>query len=199
MQANRHIGRNDPNSVKEWIRTCMPRNPSGERSLLVQDSFRAHLTESVKEALQRQNIDVAVIPGGLAPVLQPLEKCLNKPFIENMRREYLSWMITSPFEFNPAGKRKVASRNLFLRWIKQFWRKIAEEMVKKSFLTCGISNALDGTEDNAICEEEPDRQKMRWMKNLIRKAKMSHKPTPSIVQFTTKNKRLLQEPPHIKS
>lgn len=66
-------------------------------------------------------------------------------------------MITSPFEFNPPGKRKVASRNLFLRWIKQFWRKIAEEMVKKSFLTCGISNALDGTEDNAICEEEPDR------------------------------------------
>ena len=29
-------------------------------------------------------------------------------------------------------------------------------MVRKSFLTSSISNALDSTEDNAIYEEEPD-------------------------------------------
>ena len=142
--------------MKEWIRTCMPRNPTGERSLLVWDSFRAHLTESVKEALQWRSIDVAVIPGGLTPVLQPFDKCLNKPFKENIRRKYLSWMVTGPFEFTPAGKKKAPSRNLVLRWIKQSWREIPEEMVRKSFLTCGISNALDGTEDDAIYEEEQD-------------------------------------------
>ena len=43
---------------------------------------------------------------------------------------------------------------IVLRWIKQSWREIPEEMVRKSFLTCGISNALDGTEDDAIYEEE---------------------------------------------
>ena len=132
----------------------MPRNPTGERSLLVWDSFRAHLTESVKEALQRRSIDVAVISGGLTPVLQPLDKCLKKPFKENMRRKCLSWMVTGPFEFTPAGKKKAPSRNLVLRWIKQSWSEIPEEMVRKSFLTCGISNALDGTEDDAIYEEE---------------------------------------------
>ena len=31
-----------------------------------------------------------------------------------------------------------------------------EEMVRKSFLTSSISNALDSTEGNAIYEEEPD-------------------------------------------
>ena len=71
-----------------------------------------------------------------------------------MRRKYLSWMVTGPFEFTPAGKKKAPSRNLVLRWIKQSWREIPEEMVRKSFLTCGISNALDGTEDDAIYEEE---------------------------------------------
>ena len=30
--------------VKEWIRTCLPRNPDNEWSLLVWDSFRAHFT-----------------------------------------------------------------------------------------------------------------------------------------------------------
>ena len=123
---------------------------------MVWDSFCAHLTESVKEVLQQQNIDVAVIPGGLTPVLQPLDKCLNKPFKESMRREYQSQMIMGPFEFNHAGKKKVQSRNLVLCWIKKSWREIPEEMVRKSFLTSSISNALDSTEANAIYEEEPD-------------------------------------------
>lgn len=65
-------------------------------------------------------------------------------------------MIMGPFEFNHAGKKKVQSRNLVLCWIKKSWREILEEMVRKSFLSSSISNALDSTEDNAIYEEEPD-------------------------------------------
>ena len=66
--------------MKEWIRKCLPRTRNHEQSLLVWDSFRAHLTDDVKAALRQRKIDVAVIPGGLTPVLQPLDKCLNKPF-----------------------------------------------------------------------------------------------------------------------
>lgn len=87
-------------------------------------------------------------------MLQPLDKCLNKPFKDNVRKQYLSWMITGPFEFTPAGKKKAPSRNLVLRWVKQAWRDIPDEMVRKSFKVGGISNALDGTEDDAIYEEE---------------------------------------------
>ena len=112
----------------EWIRTCLPRNPRDERSLLVWDSFRAHLTESVKADLQRRKIDVAVIPGGLTPVLQPLDKCLNKPFKDNMRRKYLNWMMTGPFEYTPVGKKKALSKNLVLRWVKQSWEEIVQNV-----------------------------------------------------------------------
>ena len=132
----------------------MPWNPHDERSLLVWDSFRAHLTESVKADLQRYKIDVAVIPGGLTPVLQPLDKCLNKPFKDNMRRKYLNWMMTGPFEYTPAGKKKAPLKNLVLRWVKQSWEEIPEEMVRRSFKTCGISNALNGTEDDAIYDDK---------------------------------------------
>ena len=38
--------------------------------------------------------------------------------------------------------------------MKQSWEEIPEEMVKRSFKTCGISNALDGTEDDAIYNDE---------------------------------------------
>ena len=140
--------------VKEWIRSCLPRNPGDERSLLVWDSFRGHLTDSVKSSLQRRKIDVAVIPGGLTPVLQPLDKCLNKPFKDNIRRKYQSWLITGPFEFTPAGKKKAPTRNLVLRWVKDAWQEIPPDMVKRSFQSCGISNALDGTEDDAVYTDE---------------------------------------------
>ena len=63
-------------------------------------------------------------------------------------------MVTGPFKFTPAGKKKAPSRNQVLRWIKQSWNEIPEEMVSRSFKICGISNALDGIEDDAIYEEE---------------------------------------------
>ena len=143
----------DESGVKEWIRQCLLRTPHNEQSLLVWDSYRAHLTDEVKEDLNRRKIDVAVIPGGLTPVLQPLAKCLNKPFKDNVRRKYLAWMISGPFEYTPAGK-KAPSRNLVLRWVHEAWREIPAEMVTKSFKTCGISNSLDGTEDDVVYTEE---------------------------------------------
>ena len=102
----------DEAAVKEWIRQCLPRTPRNEQSLLVWDSFRAHLTDEVKADLKRRKIDVAVIPGGLTPVLQPLDKCLNKLFKDNVRRKYLVWMISGPFDYTPAGKKKAPLRNL---------------------------------------------------------------------------------------
>ena len=54
-------------------------------------------------------------------------------------------------------------------------------MVSKSFMTCGISNALDGTKDDAIYEEEiPEiiAEEDEMGKNSIQKVKkMSHKLT----------------------
>ena len=41
----------DEAGVKEWIRQCLPRTPRNEQSLLVWDSFRAHLTDEVKADL----------------------------------------------------------------------------------------------------------------------------------------------------
>ena len=135
----------DESGVKEWIRQCLQR--TREQSLLVWDSFRAHLTDDVKAALKQRKIDVAVIPSGLTPVLQPLDKCLNKPFKDSIQRKYLVWMISGPFEYTPSGKKKAPTRNLVLWWVNEAWQEIPAEMVMKSFRTCGISNALDGTEE----------------------------------------------------
>ena len=53
--------------------------------------------EAVKDLLARRNVDVAVIPGGLTPVLQPLDKCINKPFKNKVRSQYQAWMVNGPY------------------------------------------------------------------------------------------------------
>ena len=50
------------------------------RSLLVLDSFRGHLTDSVKNRFNEKNTNLAVIPGGLTSKLQPLDVSINKSF-----------------------------------------------------------------------------------------------------------------------
>ncbi|KAL9977784.1 hypothetical protein ACROYT_G015226 [Oculina patagonica] len=115
--------------TKEWIRKNLRFTPE-HRGLLVWDSFRAHLTDAVEDLLERRNIDVAIIPGGLTPVLQPLDKCINKPFKAKIRAQYEAWMINRPFTYTASGK--------------------------KSFKSCGINNALDETEDEAVWDDEED-------------------------------------------
>ena len=63
-------------------------------------------------------------------------------------------MMTGPFEFTPAEKKKAPSRNLVLKWVKQSWAEIPAKMVRKSFKTCGISNALDGSEDDEVYADD---------------------------------------------
>jgi hypothetical protein len=42
------------------------------------------------------------------------------------------------------------------QWIKQSWSTVREDIIDKSFKKCGISNALDGSEDHLIYEEDND-------------------------------------------
>ena len=73
-----------------WIENVWTqRNPLGNsRSLLVLDSFREHLVESVKNRFNEKQTNIAVIPGGLTSKLQPLDVAINKSFKANLRQYY---------------------------------------------------------------------------------------------------------------
>ena len=45
--------------------------------MMVYDSFRGHLEDSVKKKFRDNGIDLAVIPGGLTSVCQPLDVAIN--------------------------------------------------------------------------------------------------------------------------
>jgi hypothetical protein len=65
----------------------LPNYERAEKTLLVMDSCRTHLTLDVKDILHSHIFDVAVIPGGCTKYLQPLDLTVNRSFKANLRKK----------------------------------------------------------------------------------------------------------------
>ena len=68
----------------------------------------------------------------------------------------MTWMMSGEKTFTPSGQLRAASLVTVCQWVKESWQELSKEMVEHSFKKCGISNALDGTEDDLVWEEEED-------------------------------------------
>ena len=149
----------DESLMKEWIKQVWLRRVGGlrkTRALMVWDSFSAHLTDDIKEAMRRENTDLAVIPGGLTSMLQPLDVSINKSFKSKMRAKWQQWFLSES-----AGQEKPqrASLEVATTWISEAWNEVDEELIRKAFKKASISNKLDGSEDDKVYEHEDDATK----------------------------------------
>lgn len=59
-------------------------------------------------------------------------------------------------ELTPTGRQRKPSEKLMCQWISEAWREIPREMVARSFLKCGITNSLHGTEDDLVFDSSSD-------------------------------------------
>lgn len=125
----------------------------GIRSMLVLDAFKCHLDQRVKDKLAACHTDLVVIPGGMTSQLQPLDVCINKPMKDHMRALYSEWLVDGSHTFTSGNRLKRASIEDMTRWVAEAWHGIPSGMVEKAFKKCGISNAMDGTEDEMLWSE----------------------------------------------
>jgi hypothetical protein len=143
-------------SINFWLKRIWCLN-NQKRRFLVWDAFRAHITPSIKESVRmKYNSDLCVIPGGCTSKLQPADVSWNKPFKSHLSEMYDEWLFSGPVEKTKGGNRRAPSKSLILKWIKQSWDAISPDIIRKSFKKCGISNALDGSEDNLFQNEGDD-------------------------------------------
>ncbi|CAI7802843.1 unnamed protein product [Closterium sp. NIES-53] len=124
----------DANGVIQWLEECVkPFIKPGfgrhaQSSMVVLDSYRGHLTDVVKEKFRELNCVPAIIPSGCTAEVQPLDVSINKSFKASVRQQYQKW-------FQEEGQEQLTKA------------AVPADLIKRSFLTCGISNALDGSED----------------------------------------------------
>ena len=117
------------------------------------DQFKAHVTESTKRLATKLKTHLAVIPCGLTSQLQPLDVSVHKPFKEFMHEEWAMWIEAPTHHVTPAGRVKRPSISNVCEWVKNSWKRVKSETIVKSLKKCGISSALDGSEDDILYEE----------------------------------------------
>ncbi|KAG2459032.1 POGK protein, partial [Polypterus senegalus] len=145
----------DEKGMRLWIEKVWSKRPGGllkKPSLLVLDQFRAHIADTTKKNFKEVKTHLAVIPGGLTSQLQPLDVSINKPFKVFMREEWNKWMAAGNHDLTPTGRMKRPTITQVCEWVKTSWDSVKDEIIVHSFKKCGISNALDGTEDDMLYE-----------------------------------------------
>ena len=151
----------DDDITKDWIKTVWGGRPGGlcgKKGLLVLDAFRCHRDDNTKAMLTQLNTDLAIIPGGLTSMLQPLDVSINMPFKCHMREQWNAWLDGSSGSqsMTSTGRLRKPDLDLVCQWILNAWEKIPSSMVQKSFKKCSITNALDGTEDHLVYETDSE-------------------------------------------
>ena len=67
---------------------------------------------------------------------------------------HAQWMAEGGHSLTPTGKIRRPSIELMCSWIVTAWDMVDERVIVTSFLKTGISNALDGSEDDALWQTE---------------------------------------------
>ena len=114
--------------IADWIPTIFP-SLFPKRTLLVWDSFRAHLTENTKSLLQQRRVDTIVIPGGLTGLIQCPDLCWNKPFKDRLREKYNTWLESAPKTFTTHGNMRAPSRKEICDMVVESWSELPEELI----------------------------------------------------------------------
>ncbi len=139
----------------DWLENVWGRRP---RALLNLPSMlcRGHVTDEIKNKIHRLKSELVIIPVGMTLVLQPLDVSVNKPFKARLSEQYDRWILDHDQELTASGKIKRAPPHVVAHWVSSAWTSIPAELVAKSFKKCCISNALYGTEDDLLWDDDED-------------------------------------------
>ena len=130
----------------------------GFESFLILDQATAHLGDECKSICFLNSINISYIPKGLTSICQPLDVSVNGPFIKRIKNEYIQCLCNKEI-----GSNEKVTRNDVVKWITKCWyddSDLEAEKIRKNFLYCGISNSLDGSQDNEI-------RIWKWLKDKL--------------------------------
>ncbi|CAI7749773.1 unnamed protein product [Closterium sp. NIES-54] len=119
--------------------------------------FLHNLTPEVKKKFGELNLVPAVIPAGCTLEIQPLDIAVNRSFKAAVRQLYQEWFEREGVDtLTKKGNIKKPPVELTLKWISAAWKSVPKELIQRAFLTCGISNALDGSQDKLCLQHRRD-------------------------------------------
>ena len=151
-QATRN-GRMTRESLQMWVEQVV--GEMDHRRLPVPDSYRAHQTPQIRQALNERHVYVVFVPPDCTELAQPVDVGIAKPFKHHVRDQWVQWM-RHPCPLTAAGNLTQPTRQDVITWVSQAWEGVPEETICTYFLRCALSNAMDGSEDDQALEWFPN-------------------------------------------
>ena len=136
---------------------------NNQRHLLIYDRAPSHKSIQIKQLLLKNNVSGILIPLGFTRFLQPFDVSINKPFKTYFIKKFIEFQLDN---LNLYGNKNNINDNMFrnniqqnkevtekepIDWLYNKWYDeslISKEIIYNSFKYCGISNSLDGCEDD---------------------------------------------------
>ncbi|CAG8842448.1 27515_t:CDS:2, partial [Gigaspora margarita] len=84
-----------------------------------------------------------------------------------LKEKWRLWMSNGEFQLTKQGNLKRPSYGLICQWILEAWDDISAEMIIKSFKKCGISNELDGTENDLLYSSDKENSEIDNNEDLL--------------------------------
>ena len=146
--------------MKTGLTECYGKRPGGffhrNKAMLVLDSMKAHITDTVKEAIRSTNSIPAVIPGGTTKYLQPLDISVNRAFKVALRVEWETWMTSGEKSFTKTGRMRRASFAEVCQWILTAWGKVKQSTIVNSFRKAELLYVADDREATSSSQQDSD-------------------------------------------
>lgn len=122
--------------------------PSSQKSCVLLDVFRAHLTDKVKEELERNDIVLLTVPASGTDLFQPCDQVVNSKFKQSVKKqfeEYFERMLAAHITGGgpPASfvldTRLTIIRPRNLEWTIAAWKSLTEKDVRSSWKRAGMA------------------------------------------------------------
>ncbi len=111
--------------VDKVLKPYVANAPDHVIPLLILDSYRCHMMASVVTRIQELGIEVNYVPGGCTSLCQPVDVGFNKPFIDLVRQQWMSWMISKGIIH---GTTSSPQRRDVAGWVDRAMTKMKEEV-----------------------------------------------------------------------
>ena len=144
--------------MKNWVKEDWgdiffnPATPGSTGKILFADVHAAQQTDDVTILLGKLKTTLINVQSGTTSQVQPLDVVINKPFKSHVRYCF-ERHLNENLDLYVEGKLLVSERRVLTsNWVVESWEKIKhdKEMIRHSFLKCGLSNALDGSEHHEV-------------------------------------------------
>jgi transposase-like protein len=130
----------DEKVMLEWVEKVLKPHiaqaPAGVHPIILLDSYRCHMMESVVSAIQDLGCEVDHIPANCTGLCQPIDVGIGKPFKCRLRKMWEDWMMAVGVD---QAVTKPPTREQMASWCVNAFTDLTPEIVKNSWRSTGFS------------------------------------------------------------